>query len=143
MDNVEVYKQKVYISCQNMVTVAENAIRNHPELKKAVVMEHAPRFDENELDPTGLKPNLAKFANFNLANMCQNSAFKDKITLGKHSLDCDIGMLTTRYRDERTGRYDGVHMNTGEGRKAHTDSVSLILERTVLPGSMERLSATL
>ena len=46
-----------------MVTVAENAARKHPDLRKVTIMEHAPRFDENEVDPIGLKPRLAKFAN--------------------------------------------------------------------------------
>ena len=111
-----------------MVSVAENAVLKNPNLEKVVVMEHIPRFDTSEKDPTGLKPNLAKYANQTLGQMCQSSAFKDKITLGKHNLDCDIARLVTRYRDDRTGQYDGIHMHGKEGLNAHTDSISHILE---------------
>ena len=127
-DNTEVYKQKVFISCQNMVTVAENAVLKNPNLEKVVLLEHIPRFDTSENDPTGLKPNLAKFANHTLGQMCQSSAFKNKITLGKHNLDCDIPRLANRYRNYRTGQYDGINMYGRDGLTAHTDSISHILE---------------
>ena len=128
LDNIEAYKQKILIACQNLMTVAESSLQNHPSLKKVVIMEHAPRFDPEEVDPTGLKPSLARYANYNLAQMCNNSAFKDKLSIGKHSLDCNISMLTTRYRDDKTGRYDGIHMFGREGSIAFTNSVSSILE---------------
>ena len=128
LDNIEVYKQKVLIACQNLLTVAENSIQNHPYLKKVVILEHAPRFDMTEVDPTRLKPRLARYANYNLAQMCNNSVFKDKLSIGKHSLDSDISMHTTRYRDNKTGRYDGIHMFGRQGSIAFTDSVSNILE---------------
>ena len=127
-DNTEVFKQKVFISCQNMVTVAENAVLKNPSLEKVVLMEHIPRSDKSENDPTGLKANLARFANQNLEQMCQSSAFKDKITMGKHNLDCDIARQATRYRDDRTGQYDGIHMYGREGITAHTSSMSRTFE---------------
>ena len=42
-DNIEVYKQKVSISCENVVAVAQNALSKHPELERIVIMEHSPR----------------------------------------------------------------------------------------------------
>ena len=63
-DNTEVYKQHVTISCQNMLTVAYNALTAHPELTKVVLMEHPPRFDVIDADP---KPQLMKYANIAFA----------------------------------------------------------------------------
>ena len=44
-DSTEVFKQKVEISCKNMVKVAENALSNHSSLMKVTIMNHDPRFD--------------------------------------------------------------------------------------------------
>ena len=54
-DNIEVFKQNVISSGHNMISVAENACKNHPELVKVVIMEHAPRYETHDVDPTGLK----------------------------------------------------------------------------------------
>ena len=62
-DNTEVFKQCVVVSCRNIFTTAENALKTHPKLRKVVVLEHPPRFDHVEVDPLGLKHQLAKFAN--------------------------------------------------------------------------------
>ena len=34
LDNIDVYKQKTIISCQNILTVAQNAIAKHPNLNR-------------------------------------------------------------------------------------------------------------
>ena len=77
-----------------------------------------------------LKRKLAKFANYTLAQLVQNSGMQDRIILGKHSLD--ITTPSAVYRDDVTGRYDGVHMLGSHGREIFTRSVSGIL-RSVLP----------
>ena len=123
-DNVEVFKQKIHVSCQNIITAAESAIRNHPELEKVVIVEHAPRFDIHEVDPTGLKPKLALFANNTLDKLQQSSDMKNKIVLGKHSLD---KLHSRMYKDERTGRYDGLHMYGVNGFLLYTDSIVKII----------------
>ena len=66
-DNIEVYKQKIAISCENMLTTANQALLTQPQLQSVVIMEHLPRFDLAIYDPTGLKAKLAKFANSTLA----------------------------------------------------------------------------
>ena len=133
-ENIEVYKQKVYISCQNILTAAENAINCHPQLQKVVITEHAPRFDANDMDPTGLKPKLAKYANSVFTQLWHSSALKTKIAIGRHSLDCGGDQLAARFRDERTGRYDGVHMYGSQGFKTFTDSMLQIIT-SVFPSS--------
>ena len=103
-----------------MVTVAENAARKHPDLRKVTIMEHAPRFDENEVDPIGLKPRLAKFANSTIKQLVESSSMKDIIVVGRHQLD---GGHDAMYWDDRSGRYDGVHLYGREGKKMYTKSL--------------------
>ena len=129
-DNVEVFEQKVVVSCQNMLSVAQNAVLDNPELRKVVIMEHAPRQDPKEVDPTRLKPRLARLANSTLAQLVLNSGMKNKIILGRHNID--ITTPSTVYRDDLTGRYDGVHMYGSQGKEIYTRSVERIF-RSILP----------
>ena len=87
------YKQNVVISCNNMLNVAQNAVIKHPELKSVVIMEHAPRYDVQFVDPTGIKANLVKYANSTFTQLLQNSSMKDKIIIGRHKLDSKEDML--------------------------------------------------
>ena len=88
-DNIEVYKQKTLISCQNMFTVAQDALRSNPNINKVILMEHAPRLDTKANDPTGLKRKLAQYANTSLAQMWECSSMKENIVIGKHTLHID------------------------------------------------------
>ena len=135
-DNVEALKQKVVVSCQNVFNVAQNAITRHPQLQKVVIMEHAPRHDVPNVDPTGIKPRLAKLANLTFVQLWQSSNMKDNILIGKHSLDCTRtgDQLAARYMDDRNGRYDGVHMYGSHGKHVYTKSV-LDIMKAILPQS--------
>ena len=97
-------------------------------------MEHAPRFDVSDVDPTGLKPKLALFANSTFAQLWHSSVMKDRIVIGKHSLDCSGDQISARYRDDRSGKYDGVHLYGSQGKNVYTRSVIQII-RSVLPSS--------
>ena len=72
-----------------MFTVAEAALANNKQLIKVVIMEHAPRYDTQEVDPSGVKPKLANFANSTMSKMWHSSAMRNRIVLGKHSLSCN------------------------------------------------------
>ena len=115
-----------------MFTVAQNALSRHPQLKTVVIMEHAPRFDVAINDPTGLKSKLATFANSTLTQLWQSSPMKNKIVVGKHSLDCPDDMINAWYKDDSSGRYDGVHLYGSRGRDAYTKSVLEII-KSALP----------
>ena len=62
-DSIDVYQQMVHVSCVNMFTCAEYALKDYPNLKKVILLEHAPRYDTEDVDPLGLKPALAKYSN--------------------------------------------------------------------------------
>ena len=77
-DDIVVFKQKVELSCENMVSIATNALFEHPEIKKVTLMEHAPRHDTAASDPTRLKARLAFFANKTLEQKCEQLVHERK-----------------------------------------------------------------
>jgi hypothetical protein len=97
-------------------------------------MEHAPRHDENDVDPTGLKPKLAIFANSTFRQMWNNSTMRDSILIGKHSLDCEDKQKAAWYRSDHNGMYDGVHMYGSQGVRSYSKSVTQIM-KSLLPTS--------
>ena len=127
-DNTEAFKQNVIISCKNIFTVAENALRNHQNLEKVVIIEHPPRFDRKETDPLGLKPHLARYANMIFGQLWLSSPLKDKIMIGSHCLGHTNTQIIKLYRNERTNRFDGVHMYSKHGRHQFTKSLIHILK---------------
>ena len=127
-DNTDAFQHQVIISCQNMINLAENSLRNNPGLAKVVILEHPPRFDTPDMDPTSLKPNLARLANSTFGQLWHNSPLKDKISIGQHSLESN-GVGTAhfdRYQNQKTGRYDGVHFYNRKGRADFTNSLKTI-----------------
>ena len=132
-DSVDRFKQQVISSCQNMIIIAQDALANHPELKKVTIMNHAPRFDTPDVDPVGLKHNLAKFANSCLLELWMDCTMKDKIFIGSHNLESSGAQRTHRYTDERSRKYDGVHLYGNAGKAAYTESVLNILMAAFQP----------
>ena len=66
-------------------------------------------------------------ANNYLLQFWLDCVHKDKIFIGSHTLDCPQEVRQNRYTDDRTGKYDGVHMYSSAGKTAYTDSVLNIL----------------
>ena len=130
-DPTDVFKKKVELSCKNMMKVAENALTNHSSLKKVTIMNHAPRFDQEHVDPLGLKPKLATYANSFLLELWLDSPQKQNIHIGSHYLQCSANTMT----DERSGKYDGVHLYGSAGKQAYTESVINILLSSVNPSA--------
>ena len=112
-----------------MVNVAKRSLQDNPSLSKVVIMEHPPRFDSVNMDPISLKPNLVRLANATLGQCWLNSAFKDKIIIGRHSLESSgVGAThVARYQNSKTGRCDGVHLYGPTGWVDYTNSVKTIM----------------
>ena len=125
--NTEDLKEKVIRSCKNMFEVAHRSLSKYPQMKNVTIMEHGPRFDEVEVDPEGIKPKLASFANSYFLQLWMESPHKNKIFVGQHTLSCNVEVRKLRYTDTRTGRHDGVHMYGRDGKAAYTQSVLNIL----------------
>ena len=126
-DDTEYLKEKVRASCLNMLNVAENALAEHNALMNVTIMTHAPRNDTCDVDPMGIKHNLAIFANSYMLELWLSSPHKDRIFIGNHTLDAPADVQNIRQTDERTGRYDGVHYYGGAGQAAYLESVVNIL----------------
>ena len=140
--NIDKLQNEARISSQNMFSLAERSLRDNPSLKKVVIMEHPPRFDLPDSDPHSVKPNLAKVANIHLGQMWLNSPLKDKIFIGRHSLESPgVGVAHfRRYQNSFTGRYDGVHLYGQRGYTDPTNSVKTILS-LALPVSHQKFTA--
>ena len=109
--NTDFFKQEVAISCQNMFTMAQNAIIKHPSLKSVTIMEHPPRFDNPDVDPSFLKPKLAKYANDVFHQLWSNSSLKHKIVLGlSQGLESKGKARLARYTRTHDKQYNGIHM---------------------------------
>ena len=141
-DNTEVYEQNIITSCHNIFAAAHKAIENNPNLQKVVITEHTPRYDEHHVDPTGLKHKLARFANTTFHQMRESSEYRDKIVIGEHGLLCVGDQFEARYRDEKTNKYDGVHMYGTFGMRAYTRSLTRILQ-SVLSTIPSNVSTTM
>ena len=127
--NTEAFQTRAQESSKNMFRIAERALEQNPNLKKVILMEHTPRFDTPDTDPTSLKPALAKLANSTLGNLWINSSFKNRIVIGSHSLESFGGgqVHAARYVDHTTGWYDGVHLCGPTGQRDYTRSLKSIL----------------
>ena len=128
-DNTKVFQQKVIVSSQNMFSLAQRSLEQNPNLSKVIIMEHTPRFDKLESDPTCLKPTLARLGNSTLGQLWLNSPLKDKILIGHHSLESSVSgnIQAGRYVNQISGRSDGVHFYGPKGRGDYTNSVRSIL----------------
>ena len=124
---LDLLEQKVVSSCQNMFNIAQHALTQNANLKKVIIMEHSPRFDDN------IKSKLAVLANSTMRQLWVISPQKENIYIGLHSLECYGGGSTHlgRYQDHRTGKYDAVHFYGQTGVKDYTDSVKTIFLMTL------------
>ena len=132
-DNSTFYQQKVFMSCQNMFNSAQNSLKDYPNLKKVIIMEHAPRYDSKMVDPIGLKAALAKYANNVYNQLWLDSSFKNKISIGNHTLSTSSSgaIHEDSFRNFKTGNYDGVHFYGNSGKKVYTKSVTSILQKSL------------
>ena len=112
-----------------MFNLAKRSLEQNPSLRKVIILEHPPRFDEIYVDPTSLKPKLARLANATLSQLWLNSPLKDRIIIGQHSLESSGAgaQYLDRYKNFRTEKYDGVHFYGQTGCSDYTNSVKTIL----------------
>jgi hypothetical protein len=111
-------QQVAFISSQNMVTVAKNALAANPTIKQVLILQTTPRYDD--------KYELNLFSQKKLEE-AKDSAKDDRIVIGKHSLDCSGGLRVARYGVAGKARVDGVHLRGSSGKVAYTRSVAKVL----------------
>ena len=96
-------------------------------------MEHISRFD------TKRNSYLTQLANSSLHHHAENSLFRDKIMIGKNTLDSyGIGKThTRRYVDSRTNNYDGIHLLGPSGCEDLTRNMISILKDSLKESTTE------
>ena len=124
----EYCKQEALISSTNMVTTAKTALINNPNIKKVIIMETVPRYDN--------KHKLNKFAQEKLQE-ANEQVNDDRILIGKHNLECEGGLRLSRYGDERKVNVDWIHLRGTSGLMAYTRSVASILAGAGLTSAQE------
>ena len=118
-------KKQVFKSCENIVDIAKNTLKKHRNLKKIIIMEHQPRFDNQ------LNSKLAHLANTTLKQIV--GKLGPQIVIGEHNLaSYGIGKTySNRYHDERSGSHDGIHLFGKTGIKDYTDSLKSIFQNPI------------
>ena len=106
-----------------LVKVAVDAFKENQSLKKIVICEAPPRWDQWS--------DINTFANEELHEALKNvtdESIKNKIVIGRHSLDCSGGLRVSRYGDPAKIRnFDNIHLRGSSGKIAMTRSIALIL----------------
>ena len=132
---LDYFKQEVVISAKNFFQVGENALSNFSSLEKVVLLKQVPRYDPVDVDLLSIKPALAQLYNNTITDQWMNSKFKENIILGSHNIDCTGAIKESRYRETKSGKFDGIHLFGSSGCKAYTLSVLNILNMAQLTSS--------
>ena len=75
------------------------------------------------MDPRSFKPALVHVFNTALVELWIESALKDRIAIGNHTLEAVNSLRQARYRDSINHRFDGIHFYGPSGGKAYTISI--------------------
>ena len=132
---MEYHRQETIMSAKNLFQTATNALSTSSTLKKVIIMKHIPRYDPLSVDPLSLKPALSQLFNNTLTEEWMNGQYKENIVIGSHNIDCTGAIKEARYRETKTGKYDGIHLYGSSGRKAYTLSVLNILKSAKVTSS--------
>ena len=92
---------------------------------------HAARFDMD----SDTFSSVDQLFNTTLTEQWMTCQHKDKIFIGTHNIECSGSIKESRYRETKTGRFDGVHLYGSSGQKAYTLSVLNILKAAQLTTS--------
>ena len=125
---MEYYRQETVMSAKRLFQTAVSALCGSSNLKKVVIMKQTPRYDPLSVDPLSLKPALSQLYNNTITEEWMTCEFKDNIYIGSHNnIDCTGAIREARYRETKSGKFDGLHFWGASGRKIYTLSVLDIL----------------
>ena len=137
--NAEYFRQEVRMSAQNIFSAVENALQIQPSLQKVVILKQIPRYDPLPVDPMSLKPALASFYNACISELWMKSNLKHRIIMSEHDLDCVGAIRLARYKESKSGRFNGIDLLGSSGKKSLTNSVLRILEKAGLANFKGRI----
>ena len=126
-EHIDYFKQETVMSAKNIFDSALHALEKQPTLKSIILLKQTPRYDPLDIDPLSLKPALSLLFNNTITELWMNCPMKEKIFIGNQNIDCSGAVQSARYRNTKTGRFDGVNLYGISGSKAYTLSVLNIL----------------
>ena len=133
--HLEYFRQETVKSANSFFQTGVNAISAYPSLEKVVLMKQVPRYDPANVDPLAIKPALSQLYDNTITDLWMTSKHKGKIAIGSHNIACTGAIKEARYRETKTGKYDGIHLYGSSGRKAYTQSVLNIMKWSELTSS--------
>ena len=134
-EHLEYFKQETVVSAKNIFSAGVKALDLQPSLKKVIIMKQIPRYDSSEDDPMGLKAALSQLFNNTLTECWMECAVKEKLFIGNHNIDCTGSIRESRYRETKSGKWDGIHLFGASGQKFYTLSVLNVLKAANMTSS--------
>ena len=86
-------------------------------------MKRTPRIDLQQVDKTGVKAYLSKYANAEYQQLWIEAGCPENIIIGDHSFKCDESNWIKIYGPKSSYNYDGIHMRASKGKSTYTSSV--------------------
>lgn len=120
---LELMKQTIRTSSQNIFKIAENALTEYPQLQKVIIMERIERFDLENSDPFRIKSQLSKLGNQEYQSLLNESKFKDKIIVQKNDLNFPGSTREKRFGSPQNIKFDGIHTTTSQGKSDLTQNL--------------------
>ena len=108
-DGIQTFTEKISNLAKEVLEVANEAACKYPNLKKIIVAKQIPRYDSSTANPPGLKTYLSYQYNNTLEQLAIDSTFNEKVVVGSHNLEYKGAIREARYKETRSGRYNGVH----------------------------------
>lgn len=130
--HLEYWKQQVHTSTSNLFKVAQNAIKQVPDLKKVIILNRIPRYDPVSVDPNQMKSKLSVYGNSVYQQLWMEAGCPDNIVVGEHSLGCKGTLRNMRYGKADSKEFDGIHLRGPAGASHYTNGVARIF-KTVFP----------
>ena len=106
-------------SARNTLAVVEQALRVHPSLQKAIILEHLPRADNDHLG------RLSEHSNNVLREIVALSNLRNRITIASSkALECNTeAKIVKMFGARDSPRSDGIHLMGENGKQLYTDFV--------------------
>ena len=131
-ENIEEMREKAIESAKQLFCLAESALENFPSLQKVILMKRTPRYDREEDDPLGLKPQLSSLADSVTFGCWCESKYRSKIVIGGHNIPHGDSQHNSVFGVPGDGCYDGIHMNGPSGKAFLTESILSVLVKANL-----------
>ena len=126
------WEEKVRRSRAKMFNLAENSLKNNPNLKKVIILKSLPRYDPSAVDPSSIKAKLNQFGNTLYTSMWMEKGCPKNIEIEDQNMECHGPLRLKRFGNPgligHDGKpWDGIHMRGRLAVRHYTNSIIRIL----------------